>query len=262
MPAKTLTAKVVKRKDFTDDLFVLKLEPQTNEKFTFKPGQYCTIGFSDAGGKFFLDSEGNSMIRPYSIVSAPYEDFIELFVEYVPEEHGGNLTPLLHQLRVGDSVDLLPRAKGIFTFKPKYKNHVMVSTVTGVVPYVSIIRDYMHRGESGHRFFVLQGASYQDEFGYYGEFCEIMIARSNVINLVYVPTISRPTEDRNAMWHGEKGRVNEIVASYIAMWQQTMDLAPENTLISACGHPGMIAKVKEMAISGGWNFDEERFWKE
>jgi len=262
MPDKTLTAKVVKRKDFTDDLFVLKLEPQTNEKFTFKPGQYCTIGFSDSEGKFLLDSEGKSMLRPYSIVSAPYEDLIELFVEYVPVEHGGNLTPLLHQLSVGDSVDLLPRAKGIFTLKPKYKNHVMVSTVTGVVPYVSIIRDYMHRGESGHRFFVLQGASYHDEFGYYGEFCEIMIEKSEAINLVYVPTISRPTEDRNAMWHGEKCRVNEIVENYISIWQKTMDFDQENTLIYACGHPGMIEDVKVRLLPKGWRVEEERFWKE
>ena len=36
----------------------------------------------------------------------------------------------------------------------------MVATVTGVVPYVSILRQYLHEGREGHRFFLLVGASY------------------------------------------------------------------------------------------------------
>jgi hypothetical protein len=33
-------------------------------------------------------------------------------------------------------------------------------------------------------------------------------------------------------------------------------------MIYACGHPGMIASAKEKAGLAGWNFIEERFWKE
>jgi NAD(P)H-flavin reductase len=33
-------------------------------------------------------------------------------------------------------------------------------------------------------------------------------------------------------------------------------------MIYACGHPGMIADSKEKADRAGWNFVEERFWKE
>ena len=35
-------ATIVRRKDFTDDLFVLWLEPES--QFPFEPGQYITIG--------------------------------------------------------------------------------------------------------------------------------------------------------------------------------------------------------------------------
>ena len=108
-------AKIVKRQDFTDDLFVIWLE--TEVPFTFKPGQYITIG---AGG----------LERPYSIASAPYEDLIELFIEYVEPENGGKLTPLLWAQHVGDVVSMRPRPKGIFTMNTDYHTHVLVGTVT------------------------------------------------------------------------------------------------------------------------------------
>jgi ferredoxin-NADP reductase len=40
------TATIVRRQDFTDDLFVIWLEPGV--AFTFKPGQYITIGAAPA----------------------------------------------------------------------------------------------------------------------------------------------------------------------------------------------------------------------
>ena len=130
------SAKVLKRKDLTGDLMFIWLEKP--QGVTFKPGQYCTIGL-----------EG--VERPYSIVSAPHEEVIELFVELVPAGLGV-LTPKLWDLRVGDSVTMRPRAKGIFTFDQRYPRQLLVSTVTGVVPYVSYLRDYVHLGREGHRF--------------------------------------------------------------------------------------------------------------
>ncbi len=251
---KVLTAHVVGRKDLTGDLFILWLEPKTKEKFSFKPGQYCTIGLSDEEGNFMLDSRGKRLLRAYSIVSAPHEEHLELFVELVPD---GELTPLLHRLRIGDSVNLLPKPKGVFTFEPHYKNHVMIATVTGVVPFVSIIRDYLHRGMSGHRFFVLHGASYYDEFAYYRELCRVIIYRPSEIALIYVPTVSRPREERNRLWYGSCERVNLIVEKHLDCWNLSM----EDSLIYVCGHPGMIEDVKARLLPKGWKVKEERFWK-
>jgi len=95
------TAKIVRRQDYTDDLFKVWLEPSV--PFSFKPGQYITIGCRD-------------IERPYSIASAPDEEYIELFIEYVHPEYGGKLTPLLYAQHVGDVVSMRPRPKGIFLF--------------------------------------------------------------------------------------------------------------------------------------------------
>ena len=232
-------SRILKRQDITQDLWLIWIEKP--EGYTFKAGQYCTIG-------------RDGIERAYSIVSAPHEDSLELFIELVPPPDGA-LTPRLWELVVGDVVTIRPRAKGIFTFKASLPNQLLVATVTGVVPYVSFIRDYLQTGREGHHFYVLQGASYEDEFTYDSELTGLARERSDLIT--YVPTVSRPDEEHNKGWRGETGRVNEIVERYAEKYE----LTPADTLVYACGHPGMIEDVKARFIPRGFKVEEERFWK-
>ena len=234
------TTSITEREDITHDLWKVWIEKP--EGFNFKPGQYCTIG-----------SEG--IERAYSIASAPYEEELELFVELVPPPDG-NLTPLLYDLGEGASLTIRPRAKGIFVFDPALSNQLFVATVTGVVPYVSIIRQYLHEGRSGHRFHVLMGASYANEFAYDTELKRLADEHPDLVT--FVPTVSRPDEEPNAGWTGEKGRVNSIVEAYA----EKAGLLPDDTIVYACGHPGMIEDVKERMIPKGYDVREERFWKD
>ena len=242
------TCEITRREDLTEDLWKIWLKPA--QPFTFKPGQYCTIG-----------AEG--IERPYSIVSSPDEPEIELFIELVPPPDG-NLTPVLFDLSVGTELTLRPRAKGIFVFKPEFKNHVMVGTVTGVAPYVSILRKFLNDAEwnadapiarSDYRFYVLEGASYLDEFGYDDELSALADKHKNI---EFYPSVSRPGEDRNTAWTGPKGRINNLVEDFV----KDRDLDPAETVIYACGHPGMIEDVKERYTDTEYHFEEERFWKD
>ena len=233
-------AELVYRMDVTDDLMVIKIK--TAVEFSFKAGQYCTLGLE-------------SIERAYSIASAPHEPQIEIFVELVPPPDGA-LTPLMWDLRVGDSMSIRPRAKGIFTMDERYNQHLMVATVTGVAPFMSTIRSYYERNGQGHKFYVLQGASYQDEFTYKEELEEL--ARVHPESLIYVPTVSRPTEEKNAGWEGVSGRVNTIVEQHVEMY----GLNPQGALVYACGHPGMIEDVNEKLTPQGFKIKEERYWKQ
>ena len=232
-------AKLVHRTEISEDLMVIKLEPQA-AKFEFKPGQYCTLG-----------REG--VERAYSIVSAPYEEQLEIFVELVPD---GGLTPKMWEMRVGDTMSIRPRAKGLFLMDEKVHHHFMLATVTGVAPFVSIIRQYLHDARQGHKFYLLLGASYADELTYDGELSGLSQQHPDCIR--FVPTVSRPTEARNSAWTGANGRVNTIAEEHL----NSFSLPKEDTRVYACGHPGMIANVKEMVIPQDWKFVEERFWKE
>ena len=232
-------AKLIQRTDISEDLMVIKLDPQP-ARFEFKPGQYCTLGL-----------EG--VERAYSIVSAPYEEELEIFVELVPD---GELTPKMWRMREGDTMSIRPRAKGIFLLDEKVHHHFMLATVTGVAPFVSMVRQYLYDGRDGHQFYLLLGASYADELTYDGELSGLAGQHPNCIK--FVPTVSRPNEARNSGWSGAKGRVNTIAEEYLKRFNLPID----DTRVYACGHPGMIADVKENVVPQGWKFIEERFWKQ
>lgn len=218
----------------------MRLRPEV--PVNFKPGQYCTLSVDD-------------IERPYSIVSAPEEEELEIFIELVPPPDGV-LTPRLHKLRVGDCLQLRPRPKGIFTFDPAYKNHVFVATVTGVAPYVSMLRHLVRAGTVGQwNFHVLQGASYRDEFVYDAELQALAETYSNV---AYVSTVSRPADPRNQGWTGHTRRVNLFLDEYLA----AKGLQQADTLVYACGHPGMIDDVRTRMTDQGFPVKDERFWKD
>ena len=244
------TATITRREDLTEELWRLWLKPE--QGFMFKPGQYCTIGV-------------DGVERAYSIVSSPREKEIELFIELVPPPDGV-LTPLLDDLKVGDTVTLRPRAKGVFVLKPTVKNHLFIATVTGVVPYVSILRYHLEtiagqddesemQSPGEFNFYILEGDSYGDEFGYDEELTKLANEHDNIH---FVPTVSRPNEEKNAGWTGETGRVNSLTEKYIDKY----GLKPEDTIVYACGNPQMIEDVKDRLGNAGYQVEEERFWKD
>ncbi len=236
--AKHAEAKLLKRIDLTSELMLIWLERPP--EFTFKPGQYCTIGL-------------DGIERAYSIASAPYEDYLELFIELVST---GELTPRLWNVKVNDSLSIRPRAKGIFTLEPSSPNHLLVATVTGVSPYISFIRNFIHHNRRGHHFYVMEGASYLDEFAYDRELRQLSSQHPDLIT--FIPTISRPYEEHNRGWTGETGRVNLIMERYT----EQFGLEPQDTFVYLCGHPGMIEDTKKRMNAKGFQLKEERFWKE
>jgi len=234
-------ATILKRTDYTNDLWSIRLEKKPT--FVYKSGQYITIGV-------------DGLERPYSIVSAPEEPEVELFLERIPPEEGGQLTPVLHKLKVGDTVSVRPNPKGVFLMEPKFEAQVMVCTVTGIAPFISMLRDYFTKDKSGNHFHILHGGSYFDELAYSDELRRF--AEDHADCVTYVPTVSRPTDERNKGWTGEGGRVNAIVGKYMSEYK----LEAASTVIYVCGHPGMIEDVKNTFTPNGWYVKEERYWKD
>ena len=244
---KFLEAEIIRREDVTSNLW--KIWIKSENRLVFAPGQYCTIG-------------AELIERPYSIASSPDEPAIELFVDLLPAPEG-KLTPILHKSKVGDKLTLRPRAKGRFVLQPQFKQHVLMGTGTGIVPYVSILRKFLNDDgwpgngidRSKYQFHILNGISYQDEFGYREELSR-MASENDFIE--FMPSISRPQECRNNSWTGATGRINELVEDYI----NDRNLDPLDTCIYACGHPMMIEDVRKKFKNSGYQFVEERFWKD
>ena len=245
---KYFRARITKRVDFGPDLWMFRI--RTGGEFNFVPGQYATLA---------VEHEGKLIPRPYSIASSPSEDEVEFFFELVPN---GALTPLLHKMQVGDEVLMRKIPKGRFSldFQSNTTNHLLISTVTGVAPFVSYVRTLQKEWREGrfdgsHKLFLLNGASRPWEFGYNEELANF---EKELPWLKYVPTISRPWD--HADWAGEVGRADDILRKYADHWE----LDASNTLCYLCGHPEMIehskAILKRRGFTAKSSVKEEVYW--
>lgn len=241
-------AQITKRMDFAPDLWMFRI--RSNGEFNFVPGQYATLG---------VEVDGKRVERPYSIVSSPYEDELEFFFELVPE---GALTPSLYKLQVGDQLFMRKTPKGKFALQTQggRKHHLLISTVTGVAPFVSYVRtlhkDWKEgRFDGSHQLYLLNGASRPWEFGYKDE---LMNFEKELPWFKYVATVSRPWD--HADWPGEIGRADDILRKYADHWE----LDAGNTIAYLCGHPEMIEHSKAILKRRGFadkeSIKEEVYW--
>lgn len=225
---------VIERRDVTPDLLVFKVPRPLD--FEFEAGQSVKVSV-------------DGVRRSFSIVSAPQEPVLEFFVELVP---GGDMSQRLRSLQVGDRIGL-ERPKGSFLVDRGFSNHLMVATVTGINPFVSMVRDQLRRGGSGLRFHLLHGASFQDEFGYQEELAQAASAHPEL--MAYLATVSRPDDPRNAGWTGCTGRVDTLVDDYL----EQAGLDSGSTAIYACGHQGMVDAVEQRYLAHGFMVRTESY---
>ncbi len=223
---KHYVAKVLERKDLSEDLWLVRVDP--GGPFKFVAGQYATLG---------VDHNGKRIERAYSIVSSPYED---------------GLTPHLYKLHPGDTLLCRKISKGRFTLdlKSGRTNHLLLATVTGLAPFVSYVRTLYKDWKAGnspmpgnHKLFCIQGGSRSWEFGYREEMEKFA---AEVPWFKYVSTISRPWEDEK--WSGQTGRVDDLVRQYALEW----GLKAADTTGYLCGHPNMVENCRGILQRAGW----------
>ena len=246
-PERYQQVRITWRQDFSHDLWSIRVAPE--QPLGFKPGQYATLG---------VEHEDKVIERAYSIVSSPLEPEIEFFFELVPQ---GALTPKLYPLGVGDTMLMRKQSKGLFTLDAKtgHKKHFLVSTVTGVAPFVSMARTLSREVQAGagtdHLLVCLQAASYPHEFAYREELEDA--AGRHPSWFKYVPTVSRPWEAPE--WKGEIGRAEDLLRAYT----HRLGLTHGDTTAYLCGHPGMIENGKGILKRAGFtkeSIKEEIYW--
>ena len=122
-----IETEVIEHIKWTDSLASLKFKGAV---LPYTSGQYTKVG---------LEIDGELVSRPYSYVSSPNDDFLEIVYVNVPD---GVLTPKLHNLKVGDKLMAMEKSSGFFTMSevPDGKNLWMLATGTGLGVFISLLR--------------------------------------------------------------------------------------------------------------------------
>lgn len=240
--SKMIRETVTKVHHWNDTLF--SFNTTRNQGLRFKNGHFTMIG---------LEIENKPLLRAYSIASANYEEEMEFFSIKVQD---GPLTQHLQNLKVGD--EILVGTKPVGTLVADHllagKNLYLLSTGTGLAPFMSIIKDpeiyeqfdnvilthgVRHKSELAYQHFIEEELPNNEYFG--------DVVRQK---LKYYPTVTRE-EFRN------NGRLTDLMKSGKLFSDLGLpEINLENDRFMLCGSPSMLKEFCELLDERG--FEEAR----
>ena len=252
-----LNGTLAHRHDLNDRLCTIQVTPDSGVAPPFFPGQYVTLGLPnsqscDARGERTDGIRRRLTRRAYSIASAATErGHLEFFIVRIPD---GHLTPQLWNLNVGDGLWIDEKAKGEFTIEgvPRDCDLVMVSTGTGIGPFISILRTY-HGHNRWRRFVMINGVREVADLGYRKELEELAKKDPTVH---YLPIVSREPEGTN--WSGLRGRVQVVLEEEVYQRLVGTPLDPRECHVFLCGNPDMVKSVCPLLEARGFRAHNKR----
>jgi ferredoxin/flavodoxin---NADP+ reductase len=224
---------------WTDSMF--SFTATRSPYFRFANGQFVMIG---------LEVADKPLLRAYSLASTNYEDKLEFLSIKAPD---GPLTSRLQHIKPGDRILVGRKPTGTLVLDnlEPGRNLYLLSTGTGLAPFLSIIRD-PETYERYEKVVLVHGCRHVAELAYADrirnewpkdEFVGEQIAQK----LIYYPTVTRePFENR--------GRITDLILSgrlFDDTKQPLLDAAKDRVML--CGSPQMIADLKAMLESRGLN---------
>jgi ferredoxin--NADP+ reductase len=229
---------VLSVRHWTDNLF--SFTATRDPSFRFLSGQFAMIG---------LEVDGRPLLRAYSMASANHEDNLEFFSIKVPD---GPLTSRLQHLKEGDMILVGRKPTGTLVqdnLLPGRRLYLL-STGTGLAPFVSIIKD-PETYTRYERIILVHGCRRIAELAY-GEKIVADLSEHEYFGdlvrgqLTYYPTVTRePFRNRGRITHLiEKGRL------FADVGQPPLDLAEDRVML--CGSPAMLADLKPLLESRGF----------
>ena len=225
-------AEVLKVHHWTDRLF--SFTTTRDPGFRYQSGQFAMIG---------LTVDERPLMRAYSMVSPHYEESLEFLSIKVPD---GPLTSRLQHVKAGDKVLIGRKASGTLLTQNLIagKHLYLLSTGTGLAPFMSVIRDpdvydlydkiiLVHGcrevGELAYKTVIEEELPQNEWFG------EVAAAK-----LRYYPTVTREPF-RN------QGRIPSLLST--GQISDDLGLPPlgvENDRLMLCGSPEMLRDTRAL----------------
>ncbi|MEN9947176.1 MAG: hypothetical protein RLZZ293_1562 [Pseudomonadota bacterium] len=230
--------KITYLKQWTDHLFSFRTS--RNEAFKFIPGQFARLG---------LKKDDDSFVwRPYSIVSADYDEELEFYSIIVPD---GEFTQRLKNLQIGDEIYIDKTNYGLLTTDrfEQGKDLWFLSTGTGLAPFISIMYDFSI-WEQYEKVILVHGVrqaeelAYQDtinqffEHEYYGDLVKD--------KLIYVKVVTREQQGGDLY-----GRITDLLENNQLENFVNIPLTIENSRIMICGNPQMVDDTRKLLAKRG-----------
>lgn len=229
--AQWIEGRVVERIDWTGRLHSLRIEANIEP---YRAGQFTKLG---------LDINGEIVGRPYSIVSAPGDPFLEFYFSTVPE---GPLSPRLAALKAGDAVHVAPKPNGFLVLDevPPSIHLWLVSTGTGLGPFLSILKT-PEPWQRFQRVVLVHAARSPDELTYRRDIARV--AEAEPKRFTYIPFLSRESAD-----YALAGRIPQAIADGRLEARAGLGFDAALAHVMLCGNPAMVADASAALTARGF----------
>jgi ferredoxin/flavodoxin---NADP+ reductase len=222
---------VLSVRHWTDSLF--SFTTTRSPSFRFSNGQFTMMGLETDGGR--------PLVRAYSMASPNYEDTLEFFSIKVPD---GPLTSRLQHIKQSDRILVSKKPTGTLVVDNLLPGRFLylLSTGTGLAPFMSIIRD-PDTYERYEKVVLVHGCRQVAELAY-GERITADLPRDELIGeyvrekLIYYPTVTRePFHNR--------GRITDLITSGQLFRDVDLpSLETEQDRVMLCGSPQMLKDMR------------------
>ena len=219
-------------KPITSSLFTLRTTRDPG--FRFRAGQFARLGVTRA--------DGSTVWRAYSMVSSPYDEFLEFFSIVVPD---GEFTSELSRLKQGDSLLVERQAFGYLTLDRFVdgRDLWLLATGTGVAPFLSILQDF-EVWEKFERIILVYSVREAAELAYQ-ELIAGLAQRDYLADyahkLQFIPIVTRELHP-GAL----SGRITTLIESGELERFAGLTLTPEHSRVMLCGNPQMIDETRKL----------------
>ena len=233
-----------------NDETVLSVHHWTDKLFTFTTTRDPALRFSNGHFTMIgLKVNNKPLVRAYSIVSANYEDHLEFLSIKVPD---GPLTSRLQHIKVGDNIVVGRKPTGtlVIDYLLPGKRLYLLSTGTGLAPFMSIVRD-PETYEKFEQIILVHGVRQVDELAYHDLLVEHLPNHEFLGELVTSKLRYYPTVTREA--YRNMGRVTELLENgKLSEDLQVPLLNAAEDRVMICGSPGMLRDLKHMLEGRGF----------
>lgn len=202
--------------------------------FRFTAGQFARIGVRSG--------RGNTVWRAYSMVSSPYDEFLEFYSIVVP---GGEFTSQLSQLQVGDEIMIEKQPQGFLTLDRFVdgRDLWMLATGTGVAPFLSILQDF-EVWERFERIVLVFSVRTEAELTY-RQWLQDLLAREYIAphagRFTFIPVVTREQVPGCL-----QQRITSLLQSGELEQAAGLALTPEHSRLLVCGNPEMVDDTRKM----------------
>lgn len=216
----------------TPNLFTLRVT--RDQGFRFRAGQFARLGVTKA--------DGTTVWRAYSMVSSPFDEYLEFFSIVVP---GGEFTSELSRLGVGDTLLVDRQAFGYLTLDRFVdgRDLWLLSTGTGIAPFLSILQDF-EVWEKFERIILVYSVRESRELAY-----QALIA--GLAQREYLAQYAHKLQLINTVTREQhpgalEGRITTLIENGELERAAGVALTPEHSRVMLCGNPQMIDDTRKL----------------